>query len=365
MAMLLVPLIFIDWHGGKLSEEENRMLATRPPKSLLIESPIIFTEEINAWFSDNIGFRKGMITLYKQIDSIEKEGQYQRGDLTFLIGEKGHEYYDYNATLISKYQGKPFLTEEELSDLAANLNEIKEYLDAKCIPMIVMFCTDKETIYPEYYPKSIMRGPEPIQLDIITDYLKMNTDIDVFNIKQSLLDQKNNYLLYDKALGKDGLGNITHYNEMGGFFAYQELMRHINKYLPEIDPFTIDDVSILYDKNGSLIVDLKDDVSYKALANSFSEKLEGLDIEPWRYYNIENENKDLPNILIMRDSYISLKYTAMLPEHFSKTGFVHYRYMNRFIEFVEYYNPDIVVFQSAERQLRIFSEFIDSNWCNQ
>ena len=359
MAMLLVPLIFIDWHGGQVSEEENRMLAARPPKSLLIESPIIFMKEVDAWVSDNTGFRKEMIDIYKNIDVIEKEGQYQRGELTYLIGEQGHEYYDYEGELIAKYQGKDFFTKEELFELAEGLNEIKEYLDNKGIPMVVMFCTDKETIYPEYYPKSIMRGPEPIQLDIITDYLKMNTNIDVFNIKQSLLDQKDNYLLYDKALNKDGLGDITHYNEIGGFFAYQELMQHIKNYLPEVEHLTIDDINISYDDNNFPTISLKNGMSYNFLDENLLMESDLFTSDMKNNFLIEHTRNDLPKILILRDSYLTPHYIKALPEHFSKTGLIHLSNMNYFKEFVEYYDPDIVIFESAERGLKNFATLIE------
>ena len=64
--------------------------------------------------------------------------------------------------------------------MADSLNGISRFLGQKNIPLLVMFCPDKESVYPEYYPKSIKRGPEPIQLDIITEYLNEQTTADVF-----------------------------------------------------------------------------------------------------------------------------------------------------------------------------------------
>ena len=359
MIMSLTPLLTIDWNGGQVSEEENRILASRPPKSLLVRSPVTFIEEIDLWITDNTGFRKEIIDLYNKIDVIEKEGQYQRGELTYLIGEQGHEYYDRNGELIAKYQGKDFLTPEELSNLATGLNDIKKYLDNKGIPMVVMFCTDKETIYPEFYPKSIMRGPEPIQLDIITDYLKDNTTIDIFNIKEALLDQKDNYLLYDKAINAEGEGDITHYNEIGGFFAYQELMKHIKIYLPEVEHLTIEDIIISYGDNNYPTITLKNEISYSDSDENILMESGLFASEMKNNFLIEHTSNDLPNILVIRDSYLTPHYMKALPEHFSRTGLIHLTNMNYFNEFVEYYDPDIVVFESAERGLKNFATLIE------
>ena len=352
VALLLIPLFFIDLQGGKISEEENRMLTARPSWSLLLESPTVFLAQFDGWFSDNVGFRGEMVHLYKQLDKLEN-GRYQLGHMTYLIGEQGHEYFDIGGILISKYQGKPFIPEENLTGLASGLNEMNEYLDEKDIPMIVMFCTDKETIYPEYYPKTIIRGPEPTQIDIITEYLQDNTDIDVFNIKQCLLDEKENYLLYNKAID-----DVSHYNEIGAFFAYQELMRHINIYLPEIQPFVIDDFDISYNENGSPFTSLKHGESYEILDND-TEGLGPHNPNMWRNTFIENKDEDLPTILIFGDSCISPGFMDALPEHFSKTGLVHYEYIDHFVEFVDYYNPDIVVFESAEREIHRLAAYIN------
>ena len=350
MALLLVPLFFIDPEGGKISEDENRILTKRPPVSMMRESLTEYTEQFDGWFKDSIGFREEMISLYDQLNKIERYGQYHEGFHRYLIGDEGHIFLDKDEKMVPTYQGKPVFDDDTLTRLSASLNGIKAYLDDQGIPMVVMLCTDKETIYPEYYPKTIIRGPEPGQLDIITNYLIENTDVDLFNIKQRLLSDKENYLVYDKAVG-----DLQHYNEIGAFFAYQELMQHINKYLPEIEPFTLEDIDIIYDKDNVPTTNLKQEISYEVLGTPFLSELEPPSPKMWKNNQIENTIKGLPNILLFTDSYMELKYIDTLPEHFSKTGLIHYEYIANLKEFVEYYEPDIVVFESAERELRAFA----------
>ena len=353
MLALMTPAAFTDPTGGGVSEQENRVLARRPGVAEIRESPSAFLERFGSWFSDNVGFRERLIRLHQRLNRRleSREVQYADGHLIYLIGERGHHYYaGAHGELIPKYQGKSVFSDADLQALAARLNEINDGLDQKNIPLIVMLCADKESVYPEYYPRSIMRGPEPIQLDIITDYLQEHTSADVFNIRQCLVDQKQNFSLYNK-----GDGDLIHYNERGAFFSYLELMRHIQAYYPGARPFALDDVAFYNDAND---VEIKTDVSYKALNAGFFDEVTLIRPFDWENFAFENSDASRPTILVMRDSYAGkFKFLARyLPEHFSRTILIHYDNMNHFEDYVAFFQPDIVVFEAAERQLNLFAD---------
>lgn len=350
--MLLTPMVFVNPYGGVVAENENRMLASRPPMSYAFNHPRDFIRQLDGWFSDNVGFRDTFINIYKVIAKLENNVQYKEGNLIMLTGEDGHHYYaDVNGWMINKFQGKTFLSDEQLQGLVNGLSSAKQYLDEKGIPLIVMFCTDKEEIYPEYYPKVIKRGSGPTQLDIITTYVKDHTDIDVFNIKECLLQAKSNYPVFDK--NGDAAGILSHYNEIGAFFAYQELMKHINTYFPEIRAFTINDVDITYADKGTYHdipdVRLKQEITYKRLDNEYG-------------IVFENNDSSLPTILFMRDSYTGdANYLSRyIPEHFGKTILIHWANMENLDSYIKYFKPDIVVFESAERALGGFANIVAS-----
>ena len=359
MLMLLIPTAFVHPSGGIASEQENRMLASRPYLADIRKSPSGFIRQFDDWFSDNVGFRKSLIDLHKIIERMENQVRYAEN---YLIGEEGHHYFaGVDSHLVRKFQGKSPLTDDELARLSDQLNEVKGYLDERNIPFIVMFCTDKESVYPEYYPKSIMRGSEPIQLDIITDYLKENTNVDVFNIRQRLLAEKENYLLYNKT------ADLGHYNGIGGFFAYLELMKHINVHYPYLKPLTLEDIDISYDANGIPIVSLKTKAQYEQLESSFFDNVE-LD-RPFTWENAAYKNNDLslPTVLFMKDS--NARYflpngdyekfiEQYLPQHFGNAIFIHYMNTIYLKEYIYIYNPNIVVFQVTERQFLAFFDFL-------
>jgi hypothetical protein len=344
--MLVIPLVSVDLSSDRKSVEENRMLANRPALGELKNHPAEFIRQFEAWFKDSTGFREKMIALYKAVGNKGRDRSvlYEDGPFTYVIGEQGHHFFAHtNGWMISKFQGKWRLPDEQLPLITEKLDKIKNYLDKRGIGFTVMFCTDKESVYPEYYPKSIVRGPEPDYLDTVTEYLKENTNVDVFNIWEALLAEKDTYLLYNKT---DDPG---HYNAIGGFFAYRELMRHMSMFFPEMAFYTFDvnDISISYDINERPAISLKQEVTYKKMDASFFD-----DVDINRPFTSENKawknsNSDQPVILFVCDSY-SWQLEKYIPQHFSKTIFIHWFNMRYFEQYINKYKPDIVVFEFAE-----------------
>ena len=357
MAMLTLPLVFVDLSSDRVSVNENRMLANRPAMAGIKNHPGTFVREFDAWFKDSTGFRERLLALYNIIGKnswLNGIYRYTDGQYTYLVGRQGHYYFaDVNGYLIPKFQGKQFISDDMLAQMADKLEEVKTYLDKKGIPLIVMFCADKESIYPEFYPKSIKRGPEPIQLDVITKYLQEHTTVDVFNIRQALLAEKDNFMLYYKIDTMSFTSAFAHYNQIGAFFAYRDLMRHINKYFTEIIPYELDDVKINYNEKEIPQVTLKTEVVYKRLDKSF---FDNVNVTGEAY---KNTNSDLPVILFLRDSYSAEQYIGKyFANQFGKTIMIHYSNINKIEEYIEKFTPDIVVFESAERALNIFARSV-------
>jgi hypothetical protein len=256
--------------------------------------------------------------------------------------------------MIGKFEGNPVFSSEQLQTFSHKLTSIQDYLNKRGLPLIVMFCTDKETIYPEYYSPAVKRGPEPIQLDFITSYLKNSTSVDVFNIKQSLLEQKDRYPLFPKGPP----GDLAHYNEIGAFFAYRELMRHINTYYPDVIPYSLDDIDIDCDENGVARVNLKENPAYTKYDHSFFDNVTTISSEQWGNEAFESTARNSPTILILRDSYMGqaddtfiLKYIS---RQFGKTIAIHSGNMNNLKQYIDAFNPDIILLEAAERSIPYF-----------
>jgi hypothetical protein len=212
------------------------------------------------------------------------------------------------------------------------------------ISFIVMLCADKESIYPEYYPDFVIKGPEPTSLDVVVEYLSTHTNIDFFCIKERLLQEKENYLLFPKAGDR---WELCHWNETGSFIAYLELMWHVNKYFPNLEPFTLEDADITYRINGSSNVTLKHEKKYEKIEARFFD--DALDFE--------NKDSGLPTLLFIRDSYADW-FPDYLPQHFSRTMMHHWSTLEHLEEYIDLYKPDIVIFELAERVIPEFAETV-------
>ena len=360
MAVLTLPLVFVDLSSDRVSVRENRMLAQRPEIDDMKHHPGTFIRDFDTWFKDSTGFRDRLVTLYNTVDkNWHNTVWYKEGYLVFLVGEQGH-HYSVHPGQIQKFQGKQVLSDDQLTNMAAKLEEVKTYLEKQGIPLIVMFCTDKESIYPEFYPKVIRRGPEPIQLDIITRYLQEHTTVDVFNIRQALLAEKNNYLLYPLVDNwASAPRDVAHYNEIGAFFAYRDLMKHINIYFPEIISYELSDIDIRYDRVGTPNVSLKQEKVYKKLDKSFFNDV--TIIRPFSNENeaYENTEFDVPVILSFRDSYAAEYYIGKyIANHFGKTIMIRWSNIGHIKEYIDRYKPDIVVFEATERGLIEFANCV-------
>jgi len=342
--MLTLPLVFIDLSSNRVSVQENRMLANLPKLTDLKHHQGQFIRDFNAWFKDSTGFRVKLISLYKKTDGIFNQNLYFDGTSIVFIGKQGHNFHTHYNQLLPIWQGKRWLDDTQSYELSVKLNKINQYLCERNIPFIVMFCTDKESIYPEYYPDFVIKGPEPTSLDTVVDYISANTNINFFCIKENLLREKENWLLYPKT--GDGY-ELCHYNETGSFIAYQELMRRINRYFPNLKPFTFEDVDITYRINGSSSLTLKQEKNYRKIESRFFEDA----------VEFENEDLSLPTLLLLCDSYADW-FINYLPQHFGRTIIHHWYTLNRLDEYIDLYKPDIVVFESAERAIPEFAKTV-------
>ena len=113
MAIMVLPLIFVDLSQDRVSVRENRMLAARPKLAGIKNRPEKFIKDFDAWFKDSTGFREQALALY---NAIEKNRWlsgfwYADGPYVYLVGEQGHHYFaDDAGKLISKFQGQSFLS---------------------------------------------------------------------------------------------------------------------------------------------------------------------------------------------------------------------------------------------------------------
>lgn len=211
LSILVVSLIFTDFVGGKVSNTENRMLASFPVNIDYSTGTFdIHWKSMEQWISDNIGFRKEFVEIY----SIFKNNILGLSSSPLVLrGRSGWYYYTADKN-IEIAKGTYPLTEDDLATIAKNQQVISDYYHSLGKEYILMLTPSKVSIYPEFLPMA----DETVYLtpvDIVSDYLSKHTDVTVYNSKPILLRGKSDGQIFHKT--------DTHWNQLGSYLAYKGL----------------------------------------------------------------------------------------------------------------------------------------------
>jgi hypothetical protein len=288
---------------------ENKAAAKFPAFDLKRLDP--FPAQFTAFYNENFPFR----SLFFQFDYriLFKKSPIKE----VIIGRDNWLFLSKNSKV---YQGLTPFSETEMQLSVHNLEQrMKEYEEMGIKFYCVITPTSYE-IYPEYLPRYIMRTKKT-KTDKLCELLQ-HTDIPFIYLKEELLKNKTAGLLYRK--------NDHHWNELGAYFAYKAVIDLIKKDFPQIPAYTLADFELTpkYTKNGDLLYMLNDyfkalfdeDYYYQVQVKDSSKNWHEVekvgypcDIagfpEAWYEFAAETPFKELPDIVIIRDSY----FNAMMP----------------------------------------------------
>lgn len=136
----------------------------------------------------------------------------QAGDYT-VLGRYDWLFYRGNATL-SYYRGTNLLTEQEMADYLAILQQLQDVCDEKGIRLCFMVLPNKEQVYDEYMP-TYQIANTPKRDERLAAYIAENSDIDFLYPLEELKAGK---VCYDMYYQYD-----SHWNNAGGFVGAQAL----------------------------------------------------------------------------------------------------------------------------------------------
>ena len=145
--------------------------------------------------------------------------------LFFQNQADGQAYHD--------YVGDNAFTEEELKTIKTHLLEQKKKVEAAGAEFVLMIVPNKEIIYAEKMPGYIERVSTTTRTDLLVEYLRNETDIDMIYCKDVFSEEKNEYPLYYTS--------DTHWTMVGSELALKELFeQHYGKNIAfDMDMFTI------------------------------------------------------------------------------------------------------------------------------
>lgn len=346
--VICLPLADNLFHiAPKITQVENRNLEKFPSFSMKGLIDASFFKDFEKYYNDNFGFRKYLIRLnsligIKWINTVSVSN--------VVVGKNGWLFYSGEGAM-SEYLSKRQLNKIQLLTIKYNLETQKKWLEERGIYFLVVIIPDKQTVYPEFLPSSVKRIAKKSDFDQLTEYLKLNSDIEVLDLRKCLLDAKSKGLLYHQT--------DTHWNGLGVFYGYSEIIRYLSGKFPAIKPKLLSDFQI--NRQESKGMDL---ANLLALSDLFSD----LDVQftpRTKTANVilddktpgacitEVNNSALPSIVILGDSF-GEKLWPLLCEHFRRLYFTKWLggyYKNKYL-IIEREKPDIVILEIVERYVK-------------
>ena len=350
LAMLIIPLVTTNLKDRKVSVAENRRLAAqahlRNSDGTLNEN---FTADFETWINDNIGQRSSMVLNNAKIQF--HVFNVLSNNSNMYLGPYGELNYA-TEDMLKDYQHANLYNEDRLKLIADSMQCLSDYVENRGAPFFYFQCWDKHSIYPEYFPTSVVQTGDVSKTDGIIKALLDYTNVKVISPKQDLLDVKSVYPTYSVW------GDASHWNPRGAYIGYLKLMEAINansdiqyRVLQESDYniTTPDQGSTLF--GGIHRVDYIEQFDIREpKAVLTDEKLASYSVEDERHHYYTNNAVDNDTrLLVIGDSYFNNFIMDDLAESFHETIIVWGNYLDDIQAIMDAYDPDIVVVEAAER----------------
>ena len=357
--ILFLPMSHIS--DAKKSDTENRNLASwKPFINKKGEINYNFGKDCDKWFSDRFNLRQNFIDLYDELRFISS-GRYYEAPTMLLDKVSGFCYRKaYNATQM--YLKRNLFSTEDLSSIQKNLNELNSYCKKHGVKLYIVLSPDKESVYPEYYPKYYLPQKGQSRYDQLLEILYKMDDLSVITTKENLILNKENLNVFFKT--------DTHLNYDGAFIEYRTITSALQKDFKAIAPLGIDDISLVnYKYNGdsltlrseNIVKKYEDHVNYYKIKSPNAKLMNTIlfsgfpDDKIFEYKNAKSKNN--LKLVLIGDSF-QLRVRHLLAESFSTYKYAFFGGGRNFLLNDKIKNslfaekPDILIIETTERFLQ-------------
>lgn len=351
LLIIIVPYIFAHrFSEERVSDMENRMLAAYPAIWTENGWNSNYIEQYENWISDNMRGRTALVECnsmlqYKLFHRIVKDD---------TIEGRNHWLFANEPEMFKEYQHLNLMTEPEVKEFVESMEHLSDYLSGRGIAFYYFQCIDKESIYPQEYVKGIQQFGEQSRVDQIVEGLQEGNKVTVVCPKEELLEASKENIVYYQYT------DLEHWNEMGAYIGYRELVDRMLVDFPEIRILQQEDYNIyeiadktelygfeypytemtpIYELQSPFAVEKIDErwnyLSYK---------------EHTHYYQNEKVNNDI-KILLVGDSFVRMFIKDDIAEGFRETLSIDWLNVPILNQIIDDYTPDIVVLESTEKTL--------------
>jgi hypothetical protein len=339
---------------------ENRRTAPWPYVARNLAELRTLPSQFEAAFADRFGGRDVLIALHHFVKLMVFDAapvpnvMVGRDGWLYFLGEDGK-------SIDRDYRGIVPYSPEEPFAVAAELKRRHDYLASRGIAYVVMIVPDKATIYPEYLPFWVARGPGGTRLDLLYAALKAYPEIMVLDLRAALMAAKARDRVYFKT--------DSHWNYLGAEVGYRELAAQLKSRVPSFPavpppprpPYDPD--QDFYSGDLARLVGLplwvdEDDIApfTKVLADASTRCAQKSDEPlPPDYPQTASDivvyvcdRAGLPTALVYRDS-MGDQLIPLLAQNFRRSVYVTDRRLDRAL--VEREKPDVVIEEMVERTI--------------
>jgi len=332
----------------KEDASENRKLAKKPILDINNLDP--YPGDYNTYINDHFAGRNYLIDIYGWLNNSVYQKKTSRGKYI-----RGNDNYVFETSKnLPVYTGKKTITDEQLERVALEFQRRQAYFNKNGMEMYILIIPSKYKVLSEKLPLLIRKGPDNMG-DRFIEYFKANTEISIIDGLPTLKERGKTepvFLKYD-----------THWNQLGAFYVYQELVQNIynNKGVSlsmDTSLFNFERYEASGGNMKNAAVDLNDsDFGYRiSPKNQTFNKVSGYKhIDPdFRYGESEyckrykSLNVNAPKALMFRDSFGNTSL-SFLPEIFSETVYIWDDWQYKFNkEIVDIEKPDVVIYSIYE-----------------
>jgi alginate O-acetyltransferase complex protein AlgJ len=338
-----------DWLWGldrRPTLNENRKPAEFPRR---FTTPGPYLAAFGSFFEDHFGFRNELVhwnAYWKW--SIFNESP----DTTTLQGEQGWLYWAKEG-MVENYTGQAQFTEKELQNWQKLLEARRDWLARRGGKYIFVVAPNKETIYPEFLPKWVVRSGHAGKLDEFLAYMRQHSTVPVLDLRPDLIAAKSQRPTYYKT--------DTHWNNFGAFVAYQRLLHALQEQIPELKPLGLDcfDLIPAVGRGGDLAICIGQEyempetqgVTFRPLAPLHPlqrlQRLQRFDHDGQNSSIVTQNPAEKGKVILFRDSF-SEAWIPFVGYHFNQAIYLGERTWDRAM--LEREKPDLVVDEIVERK---------------
>jgi hypothetical protein len=246
-----------------------------------------------------------------------------------------------------------YFTPDQLKQIRKMLVERQQWLRLRGCSFYLLVAPMSSYIYPEILPPGLVSCKPKNGLTTLLNFLKTTTDLHIIEPDSLLLAAKKHFDLYYKR--------DTHWNDVGAYIAYKDVISNIKQEFPAISP------SLPLDRFRFTLPNYLGDLDRMlGVSESFKRPSIRLSLKQ-KNYTVVNETQNLsgikhlygsvhqyqhnlspklPKLYMNHDSYgdFLIEY---LSEHFGQSTYEFVRAFEP--ESIEKYNPDIVIWEFVNR----------------